>query len=211
MACHARLRLAVSLATRDRERPLRHEPTSLSCTRGTWGDYRRVFLLLVAWRIWQETQLAVNLPPTLAEQHYGVARVIDGDTLLLDNHARVRLIGVDTPETVKPEHPVEPWGPEATQFTRQFVAAGQVRLQFDKERLDRYQLCSGLRMGRRSAAQRRIGAPGLARVELEYNYSPAMKTRFRRAEAAARAAQLGIWSQAEPRKQPGVSAGNGRE
>src|SRR5690606_16156473 len=43
---------------------------------------------------------------------YEVERVVDGDTLLLsDGHRRFRLQGVDTPETVKPDTPVEKWGP----------------------------------------------------------------------------------------------------
>jgi micrococcal nuclease len=157
-----------------------------------------LFLLLVAWRIWQETNRTVNLPSTLDERQYDVERVVDGDTLLLANRARIRLIGVDTPETVKPEHAVEPWGPEATQFTRQFVAAGHVRLQFDKERLDRYDRFLAYVWVENRMLNEELVRAGLARVELEYNYSPAMKTRFRRAEAAARAARVGIWSAANP-------------
>ncbi|NQT11874.1 MAG: thermonuclease family protein, partial [Planctomycetes bacterium] len=61
-------------------------------------------------------------PEVLSEGTYRVERVVDGDTLLLANRARVRLQGVDTPETVKPNHPVERFGPEASEFTRRFVA-----------------------------------------------------------------------------------------
>ena len=50
---------------------------------------------------------------------YAVNRVVDGDTVRIDYQGEdvsVRLIGVDTPETVHPRRPVEPFGPEATQF-----------------------------------------------------------------------------------------------
>ena len=47
-----------------------------------------------------------------------VERVIDGDTLVLDGGERVRLIGVDTPETVHPSKPVEYFGTEAWCFGR---------------------------------------------------------------------------------------------
>ena len=47
-----------------------------------------------------------------------VVRVVDGDTLLLDGDERVRRIGVDTPETVHPQKPVEYFGKEASEFTR---------------------------------------------------------------------------------------------
>ena len=46
-----------------------------------------------------------------------VVRVIDGDTIVLDGGERVRLIGVDTPETVHPRWPVEYFGKEASAFT----------------------------------------------------------------------------------------------
>jgi micrococcal nuclease len=92
-------------------------------------------LLALVWRYFNATP---EPPEVLAEGLYDVQRVVDGDTLLLANHARVRLIGADTPETVKPNHPVEPWGPEASEFSRQFVAGRQVRLELDRERLDKF-------------------------------------------------------------------------
>ena len=47
---------------------------------------------------------------------------------------------IDTPETVTENTPVEPWGPEASQFTKDFVkrAGGRVRLTFPLERRDQY-------------------------------------------------------------------------
>ena len=60
-----------------------------------------------------------------------VERVIDGDTLLLDNGERVRLIGVDTPETKHPNKPVEHFGKEAAAFTQRMVEGKRVRLEFD--------------------------------------------------------------------------------
>jgi micrococcal nuclease len=47
-----------------------------------------------------------------------VKRVIDGDTIMLESGERVRLIGVDTPETVHPKKPVEKFGKEASAFTK---------------------------------------------------------------------------------------------
>jgi micrococcal nuclease len=60
-----------------------------------------------------------------------VERVVDGDTLLLASGERVRLIGVDTPEVKHPKKPVEWFGKEATEFTRQMVEGKRVRLEFD--------------------------------------------------------------------------------
>jgi micrococcal nuclease len=60
-----------------------------------------------------------------------VERAIDGDTLLMENSERVRLIGVDTPETKHPNKPVEQFGKEAAAFTRRMVEGKRVRLEYD--------------------------------------------------------------------------------
>ena len=80
-----------------------------------WRSRRRTFAVLavvivIAVRVWQDRGQP-DPPESLPEGDYAVARVVDGDTLLLENDARVRLIGVDSPESVKPNHPVEPFGP----------------------------------------------------------------------------------------------------
>jgi micrococcal nuclease len=68
-----------------------------------------------------------------------VARVVDGDTLLMAGGERVRLIGVDTPETKDPNRPVGCYGKEASTFTASLLPAGtQVRLVGDAEQRDRY-------------------------------------------------------------------------
>ena len=67
-----------------------------------------------------------------------VTRVIDGDTIVLDGYERVRLIGVDTPETVHPTKPVERFGKEASAFTRRMVEGKKVRLEYDQDTKDRY-------------------------------------------------------------------------
>ena len=63
-----------------------------------------------------------------------VERVIDGDTikvLLRGQDVTVRLIGIDTPETVKPNSPIECFGPEASDFATQMLDGQSVTLEFD--------------------------------------------------------------------------------
>ena len=70
-----------------------------------------------------------------------VQRVVDGDTFIAVIGARrfrVRLIGVDTPETVKPRTPVQCYGPEASAYAKLSLRAKQVRLVYDVDRYDRY-------------------------------------------------------------------------
>jgi micrococcal nuclease len=136
------------------------------------------------------------VPETLPEGFYQVERVVDGDTILLIGGARVRLIGADTPETVKPNHAVEPFGPEATAFTEQFVrdAEGQLYLRMDRERKDRFdRFLAYVYAGDRMLNEELIRA-GLAAARTEFNYSQAMKRRFRQAEDEAKADGLGIWN-----------------
>jgi serine protease Do len=65
-----------------------------------------------------------------------VKRVIDGDTFVIESDERVRLIGIDTPETVHPRRDIEPFGPEASEFTKNAIEGKQVRLEFDVEIYD---------------------------------------------------------------------------
>jgi micrococcal nuclease len=70
-----------------------------------------------------------------------VTRVIDGDTILVragDRTLDVRLLGIDTPETVHPERPVECFGPEASRYTKRLLEGAPVRLVYDRELRDRY-------------------------------------------------------------------------
>ncbi|MBP2317302.1 thermonuclease family protein [Nesterenkonia lacusekhoensis] len=71
-----------------------------------------------------------------------LVRVIDGDTLLVDldgEEERVRLLNIDTPETVHPQEPVQCMGPESTERMEELVSPGdQLVLEFDEERTDHY-------------------------------------------------------------------------
>jgi micrococcal nuclease len=71
-----------------------------------------------------------------------VVRPVDGDTIVVDidgHEEPVRFIGIDTPESVKPDSPVECYGPEAKKRTAELLPAGtRVRLERDVEARDRY-------------------------------------------------------------------------
>jgi micrococcal nuclease len=73
-----------------------------------------------------------------------VVGIVDGDTIDVDilgsgRRERTRLIGIDTPETVRPDTPVECFGPEASAFTTALLPAGTaVRLERDVEPRDAF-------------------------------------------------------------------------
>ena len=67
-----------------------------------------------------------------------VDSVIDGDTFRLENGEKVRLIGVDTPETVHPSKPVQYYGKEASEFTKRMLEGKKVRLEMDVQERDKY-------------------------------------------------------------------------
>jgi micrococcal nuclease len=130
-----------------------------------------------------------------------VVRVVDGDTILVSldgRQERVRYIGVDTPETVKPNTPVECYGKKASAFDHRLVDGRDVRLRFDVERRDRY--------GRLLAYVYRVGDGLFVNAELvRRGYATTLTippnvahaARFRALAAAARAAGRGLWSACE--------------
>ena len=73
-------------------------------------------------------------------KQFQVHRVVDGDTIYLAtpdgdrSYTPVRLWGVDTPETKAPNKPVAYFGPQATAFTEEMVAAGTVTIELQAEK-----------------------------------------------------------------------------
>ncbi|HUR22631.1 MAG TPA: thermonuclease family protein [Acidimicrobiales bacterium] len=143
------------------------------------------------------TTTTTNLPPGVPAQgdDSSVVRVIDGDTIEVAGGTRVRLIGVDSPETVDPGRPVGCFGPEATRYANELIPPGtRVRLVYDAQRRDAYgrtlayvyKLSDGvfvnLALARNGFAQQDTVPPNVAHAE-----------EFRAAAATARTASLGLW------------------
>ncbi len=82
--------------------------------------------------------------PTGTSPAYGagkalhVKRVNDGDTITLTDGRLVRYIGVDTPEIDYKMRRAEPLAYEARDFNRRLLRGGEVRLEFDSQKRDRY-------------------------------------------------------------------------
>ena len=126
-----------------------------------------------------------------------VVRVIDGDTVVLRLQGAVetvRLIGVDTPETVHPTKPVECFGPEASAFTHSTLKPKtQVRVQRDVEARDRYQrLLDYLYLIDGTFINQELLRLGFART-LSIAPNTAFSAKFASIETAARENQIGLW------------------
>jgi endonuclease YncB( thermonuclease family) len=70
-----------------------------------------------------------------------VVRIVDGDTIVVDRgrgSEKLRYIGMDTPETVDPNSPVEWMGPQASKANAALVAGKTVTLEKDVSEVDRY-------------------------------------------------------------------------
>ena len=73
--------------------------------------------------------------------HGTVSRVVDGDTMIVTSGSRserVRIIGVDTPEVVDPDKPVQCYGPQASAFAKHWLTGRAVTLSYDVEHHDVY-------------------------------------------------------------------------
>jgi endonuclease YncB( thermonuclease family) len=75
---------------------------------------------------------------TSAESWYTVKWVNDGDTIVLTNGKRVRYIGINAPEIDHDNHRAQPFGYESRSYNKGVVLKRKIRLEFDRERLDRY-------------------------------------------------------------------------
>lgn len=129
-----------------------------------------------------------------------VRRVVDGDTLIArlgGGDVRVRMLGVDAPESVAEDRPVECFGPEASARAKALLPAGtRVTLATDptQGRVDRFDrlLAEVTVAGDPRTVNERLIAEGYAEV-FRGDGRGRLQPRLRAAERAARDALLGLW------------------
>jgi micrococcal nuclease len=124
-----------------------------------------------------------------------ITRVVDGDTVEASIDGRtedVRYIGVDTPESVKPDTPVQCYALPASHFNERLVEGKTVRLEYDAERRDVYgrllaYVCLGDRFVNAELVRR-----GFART-LTIPPNTRFADRFARLEGRASDDERGLW------------------
>ena len=134
-----------------------------------------------------------------------VQRVSDGDTfvaVVAGRRERIRVIGVDTPESVDPNRPDEPYGKEASDFAKHYLDGATVRLAGDAEPRDRYgRMLAYVWLRDGTFWNALLVAEGYAQqltIPPNVTYAPL----FRRLVAEARGHDRGLWAQ-ENRSQAG--------
>ncbi|MDF2681854.1 MAG: nuclease [Brevibacillus sp.] len=132
-------------------------------------------------------------PQSNGEMEATVQRVVDGDTVELSTGEKVRLIGVDTPETVKPNHPVEPYGKQASDFSKQLLTGQKVTLKFDVEPYDKYKrLLAYMYLQDGTFVNEKLVRDGYARI-MTIPPNVAYSDLFLEAEREARENNRGLW------------------
>ncbi len=133
---------------------------------------------------------------------YSVTHFVDGDTFAVNMNGKdekVRFVGVDTPETHKPNTPVQCYGPAASAYTKTMIGDQKVRLVSDSLSTDR---------DRYNRLLRYVYLPDGTNLNEKliqtghgfyYPYFPFTKSeQFSKDQDAAMAAHLGLWGNCNP-------------
>lgn len=146
------------------------------------------------------SQEVVQQKPTeSAAIFYTVTQVVDGDTLKINLNGKaetLRLIGMDTPETVDPRKPVQCFGKEASNKAKELLAGKKISIESDSTQGDRDKYGRLLVYVRRDDGlfyNKHMIEQGYAH-EYTYNLPYKYQTEFKAAQKAAQEALRGLWS-----------------
>jgi micrococcal nuclease len=143
---------------------------------------------------WQDADLSRMLPARVVEH-------VDGDTVKvrikdppagIKPRETIRMLGVDTPETVHPEKPVQEFGKEASEFTRRRLLGKRVLLAFDWDLRGGYgRLLAYIYHPGGGCHNAELIAGGYAHAYTRFAFQ--FSEQFRRLEKQARQAGRGLW------------------
>ena len=157
--------------------------------------------------------IAAALP---AMQTDTIERVVDGDTVVLSNIGRARLIGINTPETVSPAQrqrgePPQCFGPEASEATKKLLPSGTaVSVESDVEPTDRFRRSLVyLYTKDGGSVNELLIKQGFARAKA-YKPNVAHRGEFEAAEAAAKSKGIGLWGKCVDASTGGARSGAGK-
>lgn len=148
----------------------------------------------------QSTPISEDSPPAVAgveDQLVLITKVVDGDTVELEDGSKVRLLGIDTPETKDTRKPVECFGKEAANETKRLLEGKRVLLEKDVSQTDKYgrllrYIFLPLPDGRLLFVNDYLIREGFAKA---LNYPPDVRynEQLRQAETEAKNGGKGLW------------------
>jgi len=145
-------------------------------------------------------QIKIKKPNIAGESKYTnlvkVLRVIDGDMIEAEDLGKVRLIGIDTPETVDPRKPVQCFGKEASGKAKEMLLGKKVHLESDPTQGDKDKYNRALRyvfLEDGTNFNKWMIENGYAH-EYTYNIPYKYQREFKDAEKSARDNNRGLWA-----------------
>jgi micrococcal nuclease len=155
-------------------------------------------LIFCAYMGYAQFQMSTVPPQSVAPGFYRVTKVSDGDTITVDMNGTaetVRFIGVDTPETHKPNTPVQCFGPQASDFTTKTLTGASVRLEADptNDNRDRYdRLLRYVYTQDGTLLNKTLVEQGYGFAYLSFPFQK--KQEFAAAQSRAQNAKSGLWA-----------------
>lgn len=140
---------------------------------------------------------------------FAVLNVVDGDTIDIGisdgkyNNTRIRLWGIDTPETKSEEYGVMYYGPEAAEFTKKLSFGKQVTIYLDTSNntRDKYErLLAYVQLPDGRFLNEVLIAEGYAYADLRFRHS--FYNKYQQLEASARSLKKGLWEKVTRRQLP---------
>jgi micrococcal nuclease len=178
--------------------------------------------LLLASLVWLDRNVIHHNKPVAAEQKtdpndwdkyneksFTVVNVVDGDTIDINipdgkyDHTRIRLWGVDTPETKDPKFDIMYFGPEAAEFTEKLCLEKQVTVYLDKGNNTRCKygrLLAYVKLPDGSILNEVLLSGGFAYADTRFEHSRLEK--YIQLEKKAQEQKKGLWKKVTPEQMP---------
>ncbi len=151
---------------------------------------KKVFTIIIIMVLAVAAYIVLRDLPSPSDETFEVSRIIDGDTIELSNGDRVRLIGINTPETGQPYYN------EATEKLRELIGTSTVTLKKDVDDKDRYGRLLRYIYVNDTFVNLEMVREGYA-IAYDYELNVKYSDEFHEAEQEAREARLGIWTRSE--------------
>ncbi|PJE61527.1 hypothetical protein COU87_03980 [Candidatus Roizmanbacteria bacterium CG10_big_fil_rev_8_21_14_0_10_39_12] len=174
------------------------------------GDYKRANEEIIVNKKIKQTEIPVTPIPSntstpipevtqITDEYYVITKVIDGDTYQVTKNGKsevVRLMGINTPETVDPRKPVECFGKEASEIAKSMFTNKKVKLELDDSQGDKDKYDRLLRYfftEKGTDVGLWLIQEGYA-YEYTYNLPYKYQSQYKNAETQAKNNKVGLWA-----------------